>query len=280
MRVLVTGVNGQLGHDVMHFLKEYHHEGIGTDVDNMDLTNEAQVKELVLNQKPGAIIHCAAYTAVDKAEDQPDICHKVNVLGTKYLAEAAKELDIKMIYISTDYVFSGEGDEPFKEYDETSPKNVYGHTKLEGERIVQELLDKCFIVRISWAFGVNGNNFIKTMLKLGKERDTLQVVNDQIGSPTYTYDVAELLVKMIETDKYGVYHGTNDGYCSWYEFAKEIFRQANIDVVVEPVDSSTFVTKAVRPKNSRLSRQRLIDNGFGILPPWQDALQRYLKQVL
>ena len=280
MKVLVTGINGQLGFDVMHFLKLKNHEGIGVDIDDMDLTNEEQVRDFVLKKSPDAIIHCAAYTAVDKAEDQPELCRAVNYYGTRYLAEAAKELDIKMTYISTDYVFSGEGVEPFKEYDGKDPKNIYGKTKLEGENVVVDLVKKHFIVRISWAFGINGNNFIKTMLKIGKERDKLQVVNDQIGSPTYTYDVAKLLVDMIETDKYGVYHGTNDGYCSWYEFAKEIFAIAGYSVEVEPVDSATFVTKAERPKNSRLSREKLVDNGFEILPSWQDALRRYLEDVL
>lgn len=280
MKVLVTGVNGQLGFDVMHFLKLKNHDGIGVDINDMDLTNKEQVRDFVLGKSLDAIIHCAAYTAVDKAEDQPELCRAVNVLGTKYLAEIANELDIKMIYISTDYVFSGEGIEPFKEYDNKNPKNVYGITKLEGENVVLDLVKKHFIVRISWAFGVNGNNFIKTMLKIGKERDKLQVVNDQIGSPTYTYDVAKLLVDMVETDKYGVYHGTNDGYCSWYEFAKEIFAIAGYTVEVEPVDSATFVTKAERPKNSRLSRENLVENGFEILPSWQDALRRYLRVIL
>lgn len=279
MKILVTGVNGQLGHDVMHFLDEFKHDGIGVDISDMDLTNEIQVKQFVLDKNPDAIIHCAAYTAVDKAEDHPEICYAVNVLGTKFLAEIAEKLDIKMIYISTDYVFSGEGETPFSEYDEKLPQNVYGKTKLEGEVIIQKLLKKYFIVRISWAFGVNGQNFVKTMLKLSKEKEKLQVVSDQIGSPTYTYDVAKLLVQMIETEKYGVYHGTNCGYCSWYEFAKEIFKLAKIDIIVEPVDSDSFVTRAIRPKNSRLSRQKLVENGFYVLPSWKDALERYLTEV-
>jgi dTDP-4-dehydrorhamnose reductase len=279
MKVLVTGVNGQLGHDVMKWLEINHHEGIGADVSDMDLTSEQAVSDFVLAQKPDAIIHCAAYTAVDRAEEEVGMCRAVNVLGTQYLAQCAAKLDIKMVYISTDYVFSGEGDQPFLEDDLKAPQNVYGQSKLDGELKVQELLKKYFIVRISWAFGVNGQNFVKTMLKLGKERSTLSVVDDQVGSPTYTDDAAKLLVSMIETEKYGVYHATNQGYCSWYEFAIEIFKQAKIDVEVVPVNSETFFTKASRPKNSRLSPQHLIRQGFDVLPTWQDALSRYMIEL-
>lgn len=279
MRVLVTGVNGQLGHDVVHYLRQNNIEPIETDVKVMDLTNEAQVRSFITQSQPDAIIHCAAYTAVDKAEDDSELCHKVNVLGTQYIAQVAQDYDLKMIYISTDYVFSGEGELPFGEFDELNPQNVYGRTKALGEDIVQNLVKRHFIVRISWAFGLNGNNFVKTMIKLGREKDSLNVVNDQIGSPTYTKDVAKLLVKMIVTDKYGIYHATNLGYCSWYEFALEIFRLTNIDVKVNPVDSSTFITKAIRPKNSRLSRSQLSKNGFDLLPSWQDALSRYIIEL-
>lgn len=279
MKVLVTGVNGQLGHDVVYYLRQNNIEPIEADVDEMDLTSEAQVRSFITQSQPDAIIHCAAYTAVDKAEDESELCHKVNVLGTKYIAQVAHDYDLKMIYISTDYVFSGEGDIPFGEFDELNPQNVYGKTKALGEDIVQNLVHKHFIVRISWAFGINGNNFVKTMIKLGREKDSLNIVNDQIGSPTYTKDVAKLLVKMIVTEKYGLYHATNLGYCSWYDFAKEIFRLSDIKVEVNPVDSSSFITKAVRPKNSRLSRSQLSKNGFDLLPSWQDALARYIIEL-
>lgn len=277
MRVLVTGVNGQLGHDVVHFLKCHHIEPIEADVEVMNLTNPSQVKSFILDQQPDAIIHCAAYTAVDRAEEESTLCHQVNVIGTEAIAQVAHDLNIKMIYISTDYVFNGEGDTPFNEHDIKHPINVYGKTKSQGEDIVLSLVKKAFIVRISWAFGLNGNNFVKTMLRLGQEKDELNIVNDQIGSPTYTYDVAKLLVDMIQTEHYGIYHATNDGYCSWFDFAKAIFELKGMKVKLNPVDSSQFVTKAVRPRNSRLSRHALIDKGFQPLPHWKDALKRYLE---
>ena len=227
-----------------------------------------------------AVIHCAAYTAVDAAEDQVELCRKINAEGTENIAKVCKELDIKMMYISTDYVFDGEGTRPWEPDDERHPLNVYGLTKYEGELAVEKHLDKFFTIRIAWVFGVNGKNFIKTMLKLSETHDELNVVDDQIGSPTYTYDLAVLLVDMIETEKYGRYHATNEGLCSWYEFACEIFRQAGRDVKVNPVSSDEFPTKAKRPHNSRMDKSKLTENGFTPLPAWQDALKRYLEIIL
>ncbi|MGB7594569.1 MAG: dTDP-4-dehydrorhamnose reductase [Erysipelotrichaceae bacterium] len=280
MRVLVTGVKGQLGYDVVNELIKRGHFAIGVDIDEMDITDPASVTQVITEANVEAVVHCAAYTAVDKAEEFPELCNRVNVEGTRNIAVVCRELDLKMIYISTDYVFSGTGNEPFGEYDPKAPTNVYGESKLGGELAVTKLVKKHFIVRISWAFGLNGNNFVKTMLKLGKERGSVNVVDDQIGSPTYTYDVARLLVDMLPTEKYGTYHATNEGYCSWYEFAVEIFRYAKMDVVVIPVDSSAFVVKAVRPKNSRLRKTELDQAGFEHLPTWEDALHRYLDQIL
>lgn len=279
MKILVTGVKGQLGHDVVEECQKRGIEAIGVDVDEMDITDASKVEEVIKESNVDAVVHCAAWTAVDKAEDEVALCTKVNVEGTYNIAKVCKELDIKMMYFSTDYVFDGQGDQEWKEYDERHPLNVYGQTKCEGEIAVQKLLEKYFIVRIAWVFGVNGNNFIKTMLRLGKERGAVSVVNDQIGSPTYTYDLAKLVVDMIQTDKYGIYHATNEGLCSWYEFACEIFKQAGLDVEVTPVDSNAFPAKAKRPSNSRMSKAELDKNGFNRLPSWQDALQRYLKLI-
>lgn len=279
MKILVTGVKGQLGHDVVEECQKRGIEAIGVDVEEMDITDASKVEEVIKASNVDAVVHCAAWTAVDKAEDEVALCTKVNVDGTYNIAKVCKELDIKMMYFSTDYVFDGQGDQEWKEYDERHPLNVYGQTKCEGEIAVQKLLEKYFIVRIAWVFGVNGNNFIKTMLRLGKERGAVSVVNDQIGSPTYTYDLAKLVVDMIQTDKYGIYHATNEGLCSWYEFACEIFKQAGLDVEVTPVDSSAFPAKAKRPSNSRMSKAELDKNGFNRLPSWQDALQRYLKLI-
>lgn len=279
MKILVTGVKGQLGHDVVEECQKRGIEAIGVDVEEMDITDASKVEEVIKASNVDAVVHCAAWTAVDKAEDEVALCTKVNVEGTYNIAKVCKELDIKMMYFSTDYVFDGQGDQEWKEYDERHPLNVYGQTKCEGEIAVQKLLEKYFIVRIAWVFGVNGNNFIKTMLRLGKERGAVSVVNDQIGSPTYTYDLAKLVVDMIQTDKYGIYHATNEGLCSWYEFACEIFKQAGLDVDVTPVDSSAFPAKAKRPSNSRMSKAELDKNGFNRLPSWQDALQRYLKLI-
>lgn len=278
MKILVTGVKGQLGHDIVIEAKKRGMEAVGVDIDEMDITDAKQVDKVIRDSKVDAVIHCAAYTAVDKAEDNVEICRKVNVEGTKNIADICEDLDIKMMYFSTDYVFDGLGDRPWEEYDERKPLNVYGQTKYEGELVVEKL-KKFFILRISWVFGINGNNFIKTMLRLGKENGAVKVVNDQVGSPTYTYDLAKLCVDMILTDKYGVYHTPNEGLCSWYEFACEIFKQAGMDVEVTPVDSETFPSSAIRPKNSRMNRSMLDKNGFDRLPTWQDALHRYLKEI-
>ena len=240
MKLLVTGVKGQLGHDIVNECKEQNIEAVGVDVEEMDITDAKKVAEVIKEGNYDAIIHCAAWTAVDKAEDEIELCTKVNVDGTRNIANICKELDIPMMYFSTDYVFDGQGETEWKEYDERHPLNVYGQTKYEGELIV-ETLPKHFIVRIAWVFGVNGNNFIKTMLRLGKERGAVSVVNDQIGSPTYTYDLSKLVVAMVQTDKYGIYHATNEGLCSWYEFACEIFKQAGLKIEVTPVDSNAFL---------------------------------------
>ena len=280
MRILVTGVKGQLGHDVMNELAKRGHTGIGVDVEEMDITDAKKVDEVIRASEVEAVIHCAAYTAVDAAEDQVELCRKINAEGTENIAKVCKELDIKMMYISTDYVFDGEGTRPWEPDDERHPLNVYGLTKYEGELAVEKYLDKFFTIRIAWVFGVNGKNFIKTMLKLSETHDELNVIDDQIGSPTYTYDLAVLLVDMIETEKYGRYHATNEGLCSWYEFACEIFRQAGRDVKVNPVSSDEFPTKAKRPHNSRMDKSKLTENGFTPLPAWQDALKRYLEIIL
>ncbi|MFR4439974.1 MAG: dTDP-4-dehydrorhamnose reductase [Hungatella sp.] len=279
MRVLVTGVKGQLGYDVVNELEERGHESVGVDIEEMDITDAASVETVITETGVDAVIHCAAYTAVDAAEDNEELCRKVNEEGTRNIARVCKELDLKMMYISTDYVFNGQGTRPWEPDDEREPLNVYGETKCGGELAVEELLEKYFIVRIAWVFGVNGKNFIKTMLNLGKTRDSLTVVSDQVGSPTYTYDLARLLVDMIETEKYGRYHATNEGYCSWYEFACEIFRQAGMNVSVSPVDSSAYPAKAKRPLNSRMSKDKLDEMGFERLPSWQDALGRYLQEI-
>lgn len=278
MKLLVTGVKGQLGHDIVNECKEKNIEAVGVDIEEMDITDAKKVAEVIKEGNYDAVIHCAAWTAVDKAEDEVELCTKVNVDGTRNIANICKELDIPMMYFSTDYVFDGQGETEWKEYDERAPLNVYGQTKYEGELIV-ETLPKHFIVRIAWVFGVNGNNFIKTMLRLGKERGAVCVVDDQIGSPTYTYDLSKLVVDMIQTDKYGIYHATNEGLCSWYEFACEIFKQAGMSVEVTPVDSNAFPAKAKRPNNSRMSKAMLDKNGFEHLPTWQDALSRYLKEI-
>lgn len=278
MKVLVTGVKGQLGYDIVKECEKRNIDAVGVDIEEMDITNPTQVEEVIKKAQVDAVIHCAAWTAVDKAEEQVDLCRKVNKDGPANIAKVCEELDIPMMYFSTDYVFNGLGEEPWMEYEEREPLNVYGQTKYEGELEV-ERLKKYFTIRISWVFGLNGNNFIKTMLRLGKERGEVSVVNDQVGSPTYTYDLAKLCVDMIQTDKYGTYHATNQGYCSWYEFACEIFKQAGMNVKVNPVDSSAFPAKAVRPKNSRMNQTELDRNGFDRLPTWQDALERYLKEI-
>lgn len=293
MKLLVTGVKGQLGYDVVNELTKRGHEAIGVDIEEMDITDTASVQSVIGQCAPDAVIHCAAWTAVDAAEDEDkqEKVRMVNAVGTENIAKVCKELDCKMMYISTDYVFDGQGETPWtpdcKDY---KPLNVYGQTKLDGELSVANNLSKYFIVRIAWVFGINGNNFIKTMLKVGRNRDKLTVVNDQIGTPTYTYDLARLLVDMIETDKYGYYHATNEGgYISWHEFATEIFRQAaalgynaysDENLTVAPVTTAEYgVSKAARPFNSRLDKSKLAEQGFTPLPTWQDALARYLKEI-
>ena len=281
MRALVTGVKGQLGHDVMNELAKRGYEGVGVDVEEMDITDAAAVDRVIKESHVDSVVHCAAWTAVDAAEDNVEICRKVNALGTENIAKVCKELDIPMIYFSTDYVFDGQGTRPWEPDDPVvEPLNVYGLTKFEGEQAVEKYLDKYYIVRIAWVFGVNGKNFIKTMLNLGKTHDTLTVVNDQVGTPTYTYDLSRLVVDMLEKEEYGKYHVTNEGgYISWYDFAKEIFRQAGMDVTVNPVSSDAYPAKAKRPANSRLEKKKLDEHGFDRLPTWQDALSRYLKEI-
>ncbi len=282
MKVLVTGVKGQLGFDVVNELTKRGHGAVGVDVSDMDVTDAESVNRVMQKVKPDAVIHCAAWTAVDAAEDNEDKVRLVNAVGTENIVKECKALDCKLIYISTDYVFDGKGEKAWlpdcKDY---SPLNVYGKTKLEGELAVSENLQKYFIVRIAWVFGVNGKNFIKTMLSVGKTHNTVRVVNDQIGTPTYTYDLARLLVDMVESEKYGYYHATNEGgYISWYDFTKEIFRQAGYSTEVVPVTTEEYgLSKAARPFNSRLDKSKLVENGFKPLPEWQDALSRYLKEI-
>ena len=281
MKVLVTGVKGQLGYDVVNELTKRGIEAVGVDIQEMDITDAASVEKVIGEAAPDAVVHCAAYTAVDAAEDNVEICRKVNADGTQNIANVCKKLDCKMVYISTDYVFDGEGTRPWEPEDERHPLNVYGQTKLEGELAVSQTLEKYFIVRIAWVFGLNGKNFIKTMLNVGKTHDTVRVVNDQIGTPTYTYDFARLLVDMNETEKYGYYHATNEGgYISWYDFTKEIYRQAGYRTEVIPVSTEEYgLSKAARPFNSRLDKSKLVEAGFTPLPTWQDALSRYLKEI-
>ncbi len=293
MKVLVTGVKGQLGYDVVGELTRRGHEAVGVDIEEMDITDGASVASVLRRVRPDAVIHCAAWTAVDAAEDEDkrERVHQVNGVGTANIAQLCKELGCKMMYISTDYVFDGQGTAPWKpDCRDYKPLNVYGQTKLEGEQAVSGTLSDFFIVRIAWVFGKNGANFIKTMLKLGKTHDQLRVVCDQIGTPTYTFDLARLLVDMIETDKYGFYHATNEGgYISWYDFTKEIFAQAEAmghpeysatRLTVTPVTTAEYgVSKAARPFNSRLDKSKLAENGFTPLPTWQDALSRYLKEI-
>ena len=302
MKVFVTGVGGQLGHDVMNELHKRGFEGVGTDIApeyagiqdgsavtampyvQLDITDGAMVEKVITELNPDVVVHCAAWTAVDLAEDEDKIgkVRAINAGGTRNIAEVCKKLDCKMVYISTDYVFDGQGTEPWKpDCKDYAPLCVYGQTKLEGELAVANTLDKYFIVRIAWVFGRNGNNFIKTMLNLSKKYDTLRVVCDQIGTPTYTLDLSRLLVDMVETEKYGYYHATNEGgYISWHEFACEIFRQAGVSMTVHPVTTAEYgASKAKRPFNSRLDKTKLVENGFEPLPTWQDALERYLKEI-
>lgn len=302
MKIFVTGVAGQLGHDVMNELYGRGHEGVGSDIApeykgiddgtavtrmpyvRLDITDAKAVEEVLLKEAPDVVVHCAAWTAVDLAEDddKADKVRAINAAGTEHVAKACKALDCKLVYLSTDYVFDGQGEKPWEpDCTDYRPLNVYGKTKLEGELFVSGNLDKYFIVRIAWVFGVNGKNFIKTMLNMGKNHDTVRVVNDQIGTPTYTYDLARLLVDMLETDKYGYYHVTNEGgYISWYDFTCEIYRQAGYTTKVIPVSTAEYgLSKAARPFNSRLDKRKLAENGFVPLPAWQDALSRYLNEI-
>lgn len=302
MKFFVTGVAGQLGHDVMNELAKRGYEGVGSDIApqysgvedcssvttmpyvGMDITDAKAVRETILSVKPDVVVHCAAWTAVDLAEDEDkkEKVYAINAKGTQNIADVCKELDCKVIYISTDYVFNGQGTEPWQpDCKDYQPLNVYGKTKLEGELAISNTVSKYFIVRIAWVFGLNGKNFIKTMLSVGKTHDEVRVVNDQIGTPTYTYDLSRLLVDMAETDKYGYYHATNEGgYISWYDFTCEIYKQAGLSTKVTPVTTAEYgVSKAARPFNSRLDKSKLTENGFRPLPKWQDALSRYLKEI-
>ncbi len=279
MKVLVTGAKGQLGRDLMNELERQGLEGIGVDVEEMDITDPEKCRSVIGQARADAVIHCAAYTAVDAAEDQAELCRRINGEGTRNVAEACRDAGVKLMYISTDYVFDGQGTRPWEPDDERAPLNVYGQTKYEGELAIEELLDRYYIIRIAWVFGAAGKNFIKTMLRLGKEKGAVSVVDDQVGSPTYTYDLARLLVDMVQTEHYGRYHATNEGECSWYEFACEIFRQAGLEVQVTPVSSEAFAAKAKRPANSRMSKEKLTEKGFVRLPDWQDALKRFLKVI-
>ncbi len=276
MKVLVTGATGQLGWDVMKELKRRGIDCRGTGSKDLDITDREAVMQYIGTYRPDAVIHCAAYTAVDKAEDEPELCRKVNADGTAYIAEACKLVDARMVYISTDYVFGDDGDRPHEVDDPPHPLNVYGQTKWEGEEAVRRILPKYFIVRISWVFGEHGNNFVKTMLRLGKERKEISVVADQFGAPTYTADLAPLLCDMVMTEKYGTYHACNSGCCSWAEFAQEIFRAAGMDVKVIPIRTEEYLVKAKRPRNSKLSMAFLKKQGFKEMLSWRTSLQNYL----
>ena len=279
MRILVTGASGQLGYDVERELERRGIEHLGTSSRELDITDREAVERLMAAYRPDAAIHCAAYTKVDLAEDEPERCWAVNADGTRNLAAACREIGAKMLYISTDYVFPGTGEQFRRTDDPVSPVNTYGRSKLAGELAVQSLLETYFIVRISWVFGKNGNNFVKTMLRLAETRTELTGVCDQIGSPTYTADLAPLLCDMVQTERYGVYHATNEGTCAWSEFAEAIFELAGRQVVVHPIPTSAYPTRAARPLNSRMSKERLHNNGFQELPEWKNALARYLKEI-
>ena len=284
-KILVTGVNGQLGYDVLKRLQLLGYKNVlGIDIDDLDITNETAVYKFINEYQPNIVIHNAAYTQVDKAEIEQELAYKVNALGPKYLASACKNVKAKMLYISTDYVFDGKGTNYFESNDQKNGLSIYGKTKSVGEDFVSSILDEYWIIRISWVFGINGNNFIKTMLRLASSKKELNVVSDQIGSPTYTYDLAVLISQMIETNKYGFYHATNEGICSWYEFAKYIFEVANINILVNPVTTEEYKklvsNQADRPLNSRLSKRSLIDNGFSLLPDWKDAVKRYINNEI
>lgn len=279
LKFMITGVNGQLGHDVMMKLKEMDFDVIAPRRDEFDLTNKDQVKKFIIKEKPDVIIHCAAYTAVDKAEDEKDLCYSVNVEGTRAVAQSAKEINAKVVYVSTDYIFDGLSQEPHSEDKLTNPVNYYGYTKEKGEQIVRGLLHRHFIVRTSWVYGQNGKNFVKTMLKLAESRNEINVVSDQIGAPTYSKDLAEFIVNLVQTREYGTYHGVNEGYCSWYEFAKSIFEEYGINMIVNPISTEDYTTRAKRPLNSRLSKENTDKAGIDKMPHWKDALTRFIKEL-
>lgn len=280
IRVLVTGVNGQLGFDVVNRLNELGIEAIGVGRNDFDISNKKETQEYILKIKPDVVVHCAAYTAVDKAEEEKEKCYSINVEGTRNIVEACKKIDAKMVYISTDYVFDGQGEEPQSEDKDTNPINYYGYTKEQGELIVKKLLGNYYIIRTSWVYGKNGKNFVKTMLKFAETKDEVNVVNDQVGAPTYTVDLAEFIVNLLQTDKYGIYHGVNEGYCSWHDFAKIIFEKSNINIKVNPVETSAYPTKAKRPKNSKLSKGNTDKAEINRLPHWDNVLNRFLDEIL
>ena len=279
MKILVTGVKGQLGYDLCRILSDRGIEHLGADIEDFDITDAKATEAFITAYRPDAIIHCSAYTAVDRAEDDVELCTRVNAEGPANIAAVAKQLGAKMMYISTDYVFPGTGETAYSPEDPTGPLSVYGKTKLKGEEAVRAASDRHFIVRISWVFGINGNNFVKTMLRLAETRTDLNVVADQIGSPTYTYDLSRLLCDMIVTDKFGTYHATNEGLCSWAEFAAEIMRLGGKSTAIHPIPTAEYPTRAVRPLNSRMSKDKLEENGFCRLPHWKDALARYLDEL-
>ena len=279
MKILVTGVKGQLGYDLCRILSDRGIEHLGADIEDFDITDAKATEAFITAYHPDAIIHCSAYTAVDRAEDDVELCTRVNAEGPANIAAVAKQLGAKMMYISTDYVFPGTGETAYSPEDPTGPLSVYGKTKLKGEEAVRAASDRHFIVRISWVFGINGNNFVKTMLRLAETRTDLNVVADQIGSPTYTYDLSRLLCDMIVTDKFGTYHATNEGLCSWAEFAAEIMRLGGKSTAIHPIPTAEYPTRAVRPLNSRMSKDKLEENGFCRLPHWKDALARYLDEL-
>ena len=277
--ILVTGINGQLGYDVIKELKKRNIDCIGVGRSDFDITDEKRTNSFINSLSPEAVIHCAAYTAVDKAEDELELCYKVNAYGSENIAKACKSIDAKMIYVSTDYVFSGESEGIYTTESSTAPLNVYGKSKLYGENIVRNYLTKFFIVRTSWVYGINGNNFVKKMIELGKSKDEISVICDQIGSPTYTVDLAKLLCDMVLTEKYGIYHASNEGYCSWAEFAEEIFKYLGYNTKVNSILTKNYNSKALRPLNSKLDKTCLLDAGFNVLPYWKDSLKAFLDEV-
>ncbi len=279
IKVLVTGYNGQLGYDVVKKLKSLNIQTLGVDISDFDLTDIDAVNKFINQYQPDVIVHCAAYTAVDKAESNKELCYKINVDGTRNIAEAAKRVEAKLVYISTDYIFNGQGSEPHEINEAIDPINYYGFTKAEGEKIVSQLVDHHYIIRTSWVYGINGHNFVKTMLRLAETKKEISVVGDQIGVPTYTVDLANFIVDVIQTKKYGIYHGVNSGYCSWAEFAKRIFKLNNSEVIVHEIETKNYPTDAKRPLNSRLSKKVNTENGFELFPDWEDALDRYFVEL-